>query len=552
MIRTLKHWFSIHPVNLAVFRVCLGLVIIWDLLIRWGDRNIFYTSEGLYPLQLAIDRLSQLPANFQDFTWSIYFFNDASWWTAVLMIITIICAGCLSLGWKTRLMTILCWILLVSLDNRNELLLHGGDILLRLLLFWSIFLPLGHCHSIDSALSEDMTGYTETTKKIPYFSTATAAIMFQVILMYLFTTLAKLTPLWIENFNALQTAFSMPLYAKPLAQFLSQFDGLLSLMTPMAVLLEALIVFSLLIPKLRGLGVLLTIILHLFIFSTLEVGLFPWVSLTASLLFVPPAWWQQVFNFANPANQTQLHIYYDGDCNFCKKGVHILRELFLPQHASIVTGQSNPQIFNQMDAKNSWVVVDENNHGHTGFKALIVVFQSSPILKLFVPLMTFIQPLGEVLYKLVANNRYLVSRFFLHLKFTPLKSPDLPPLASAFVGLCLIVVVTWNLATAKILNIGYPQHWQWFTVVFRLDQQWGMFSENALTGNLKASNLTPLFPKRIKLPLIGTPVYPNFRWQKFEEHLYRLPYNKVAKKHVNKLLHPQPRLIEKSVNTLTH
>jgi hypothetical protein len=55
----------------------------------------------------------------------------------------------LILGHKTQLTTIICWILLVSVQNRNPLILTQGDTLLRLALFFSMGLPLGEYYSLD-------------------------------------------------------------------------------------------------------------------------------------------------------------------------------------------------------------------------------------------------------------------------------------------------------------------------------------------------------------------------------------------------------------------
>ena len=49
----------------------------------------------------------------------------------------------LALGWCTRFASVAAWLLCCSLHSRNPLTLHGGDVLLRLLLFWSMFVPLG-------------------------------------------------------------------------------------------------------------------------------------------------------------------------------------------------------------------------------------------------------------------------------------------------------------------------------------------------------------------------------------------------------------------------
>ena len=98
--------------SLALFRVCLGLILLADLGIRAGDLHPHYTDAGV----LRADEIALL------------------------------------VGFYTRAATFLSFVLLLSLHNRNPLVLHGGDSLLRLLLFWSLLLPLGACWSLDRRL----------------------------------------------------------------------------------------------------------------------------------------------------------------------------------------------------------------------------------------------------------------------------------------------------------------------------------------------------------------------------------------------------------------
>ena len=60
---------------------------------------------------------------------------------ALLFLVAAAGAGALLLSYRTRLATLLSWVLLVSVQNRNPLLGQGGDDLLRMLLFWGLFLP---------------------------------------------------------------------------------------------------------------------------------------------------------------------------------------------------------------------------------------------------------------------------------------------------------------------------------------------------------------------------------------------------------------------------
>jgi hypothetical protein len=80
------------------------------------------------------------------------------------------------------------WLFILSLQARNFMIGHGGDVVLRMYLFWSIFLPLGDCFSVDQMLNPN-----KNTKKKDNieFSAGTLAFMLQISILYGFSALHK-------------------------------------------------------------------------------------------------------------------------------------------------------------------------------------------------------------------------------------------------------------------------------------------------------------------------------------------------------------------------
>src|SRR5690606_10376590 len=140
----LRKTFTLDLRALALLRIGLGALLLIDLYTRATDLEAHYANTGVLPL----------PALFSH-EWNPYFFSfhtGSGLWQvqAIFFLLAAFFAVCLLLGYKTRLATVLSWALLVSLHNRNPLILQGGDDLVRMLLFWSIFLPLGSFYSLDS------------------------------------------------------------------------------------------------------------------------------------------------------------------------------------------------------------------------------------------------------------------------------------------------------------------------------------------------------------------------------------------------------------------
>ena len=158
--------------------------------------------------------------------------SSAGWpgWQVLLFILSAVVALLLAAGYRTRLMSVLTWILLVSLINRNHFVLQAGDQLLVILSFWSMFLPLNVRWSIDAAMDEQNREDPNRAILPPdaaHFSIATIAVILQVLYLYFFTALLKTDASWRSTFDAAYMAVSLEHFATPVGAFLSQFPALL-------------------------------------------------------------------------------------------------------------------------------------------------------------------------------------------------------------------------------------------------------------------------------------------------------------------------------------
>src|SRR5690348_16272003 len=70
---------------------------------------------------------------------------------AIVFLVHSIFCILMMVGYYTELSTFIVWMMTCSLHNRNLVVLHGGDILQRVVLFFALFLPLAECYSIDKA-----------------------------------------------------------------------------------------------------------------------------------------------------------------------------------------------------------------------------------------------------------------------------------------------------------------------------------------------------------------------------------------------------------------
>lgn len=211
----LKEMFGLDLRSLALFRVGLSCIILLDLYVRSEHLSEFYTDDGVLPIPAAL----HLQEKSSMYYWSIHLLSGSYYFNAFLFVLAGIFAVFLFIGWHTTFFTVLSWIMLTSLQNRQEFNLNGGDLLLRLTLFWGIFLPLGDRFSIDSSRRLFLQNHHFQNQSNQFVSMATLAWLIQFSSMYIFSFGLKFGVTWWEG-----TAVSAALQQE---QFLTNFGHFL-------------------------------------------------------------------------------------------------------------------------------------------------------------------------------------------------------------------------------------------------------------------------------------------------------------------------------------
>ena len=273
--------FSVDTRSLAVLRIGVALMVILDVARRLAWTDLFHSDYGV----LTANQASQFLGPGY---WSLYWLNGSPWFAYLLFSLTLISAVGLMVGYRTRWMTSACLVLVWSLQTSNPLLLTAGHILLRMLLFWMVFLPVSAVWSVDA-----MNG-----RQRPFsgrvLSVASAAILLQVAYMYFFSGLAKLNPYWTGG-SAMQYAMNFEMYVKPAGRWLAQYPECLQLLTLMTLAAEILGPVLLFLPRcsqfFRGFFMGFFWLLHLCIWLTMSIGLFSVIAMLAWVVFVPAKIW---------------------------------------------------------------------------------------------------------------------------------------------------------------------------------------------------------------------------------------------------------------------
>ena len=258
-------------------RIGVGLVLLTDLFIRSLSIRAFFTDEGILPLEIL------KTYNWNPYYFSLHAISGELWWQILLFLINALCIVLLIKGYRTRLLTFICWVFLTSLQNRNPFILQGGDDLLRLILLWGIFLPWGERYSGKASSYPDRS-----------FSFAHLGYILLIASVYFFSALLKTHAEWHEEGTALYYALSLDQLRLPLGTLLYQFPGLMKVLTQAVYYLELLAPLLLILPvpnyRLRLAGVIAIGLLHIGIAGTLYVGLFYIIGLVTLLGMLPSVW----------------------------------------------------------------------------------------------------------------------------------------------------------------------------------------------------------------------------------------------------------------------
>ena len=282
----LAFWFGrVDGRPASVFRMAFALLLFWDALYHLPLATFFYSDIGVVPraalLELARgDRFSLLDA------------MPYAWMSSLVFVVWALVAVGLLVGYRTRLMAVLNFLLILSIHERNVYVLTGADSITRALSFWMIFIPLGAYYSLDArralqaGLPWDRTGYAFPVRMM----------WLQVALVYLFAGWLKaLGPMWTGG-TAMAYIVQLNTLLYPVGVWLRDNApaAVLTFMTYAAMVGELL--FALLVfapfgqPLLRVLGLLFGVGLHVGIGLMLSIPAFSIVMITSYLIFVPPTW----------------------------------------------------------------------------------------------------------------------------------------------------------------------------------------------------------------------------------------------------------------------
>ena len=532
----LSNPFVIDLRALAMMRVGVGLLLLADLWMRAPDVVAWLTDSGVLPRDLSMGFSNS-------YRWSLYWLNGSELWATSLMAIAALFAVMLVLGLRTRIASVASFIMLVSLHNRNPLLLQGGDNLLLLMVFWGCFLPWGQRMAIDASMVK------EPTKNNRLLNVVTIAFVIQVLSVYFFSALLKTGSAWVEDGTAIYYALHNDLFALNLSHYWRDIDWLTHGLTEFVWWLELvgplLALSPLFFVRLRTLMVLAFIAMEVGFIFNLRIGLFPYISIVSLVALLPYSVIERFWPKPNP-NQPILKMYFDKTCVFCEKTCYLLKYIFGHSSATISAAQDDDHVGAILEKENSWVVIDQFDEEHLRWNALMLVISSGSRLRWLSAPLAKLGRSGDRIYNWIGDRRYAFGRVSAIWLPWRQESPKLGFTMTMLVAALTISLFWHNVSTVKKwdsihgmstgLDAGFripaPDFFNPIYRSLRLDQYWAMFAPTPAraggwfwspgllrSGEIREIVAVPGTQFEMDQSADAEAMFKNYRWAKYKRRL---------------------------------
>ena len=193
-----------RPVSAPVvdlFRIFTGLLVSVYYIRLFREYSTYTSEHGLldHALHRELFWFSKL---------TLFFPGSPPIYKIGLLVVGFLCAVCLTVGWRPKVAAVLCWIISVSVHRWNFAVINLDDSAITLLLWWMMFLPIGHTFTLRTLRGES-NWRTEVFQKVDgFFIRAYFANLF---IYYLTAGLTKLdSELWRDGL-ALFVVLNLPL-----------------------------------------------------------------------------------------------------------------------------------------------------------------------------------------------------------------------------------------------------------------------------------------------------------------------------------------------------
>jgi len=311
------------PMPLALFRIVYGFLVIMTLLLLKADWLSWYGTHAW----MSLDTMRELEPGIRLSLFTILPKDDH--WIIAVFWIFLASAALLTVGFLSRLNSIVVYLCLASIQQRNLYILHGGDTFLRIAGFFLIFAPAGAALSVDHLVR--VWRGREQSEVPAHRLWAQRMIQIELSLMYLATFCWKLKgAAWMEGSALFYIFHVFELQRFPLPDWLLE-PGILKLGTWFAMVLEFSLGTLIWVRRMRYKVLAAGLLFHLSLEYSLNIPMFQWDVLSAYLLFVDAEDLRRAWNWicvrVSPWLGEPVTALYDSHSGRARRLVNLLTTL---------------------------------------------------------------------------------------------------------------------------------------------------------------------------------------------------------------------------------
>ncbi|GAA4676911.1 HTTM domain-containing protein [Streptomyces youssoufiensis] len=132
------------PYQSAIVRIGFSFTWLLFLLREWPHRQVMYGPDSPWAPEMARQLIDGTGA------FTVLMWSDGRVWFEAVYAMAILSSALLLLGWRTRTMSVLFMVGVLSLQNRNVFVGDGGDNIIHLMAIYLVFTRCGHVWSLDA------------------------------------------------------------------------------------------------------------------------------------------------------------------------------------------------------------------------------------------------------------------------------------------------------------------------------------------------------------------------------------------------------------------
>lgn len=352
---------------LGVHRICLGVLLMVEVLRRMYYARAFYTNDGLLPNHFSLFR----PMGRNLF--SIYHAFSSYGEVLVAFSLTFVIFFLFTIGYKTKFFHVLSAICIVSLNNRNIFVENGGTVVVNIMTVYTVFLPMGRRFSVDAVLrslrlKRDQNVHDLNVRPDPFrdnsrvYSLMMLLFLVQWAAIYFFNAVHKDGIGW-RNGTALHWFFwqdrivtDLGIWARENLRL-----GTIRWMTYATLVIEGALALLILFPFwqtwTRRIVFVLVVALHGGIAATARIGPFSYVMSLFPILLLGTADFNAIARWFSRAGRSRT-VIFQSDAGLCFQVCRVLDRLDPFERLTFVDARQTELLPKGYDGKAGLVVYD--------------------------------------------------------------------------------------------------------------------------------------------------------------------------------------------------